>query len=231
MTRADLTTVTNDLLTVLTVNLFNDHTDTRELEQIIQRTRPDVLATQELGPKAARVLEKHYDHGLLRPQTDYNGMGLAAAFGVVAGELDTPDPRAITATMSPSSSDRSTDTLRFMSVRIPPPFFGEWVAPRRRYANTLIEHVKDHSGPLCLLGDLNSTPMWSAYRMLTRELQDGARQVRRLVPPRGATWPIFLPLLRIDHVLVRGISVMRTQTLFIRGSDHRGLLAEIEVFP
>jgi vancomycin resistance protein VanJ len=227
MTRADSSMMPNDRLTVLTANLFNDHADTAELERVIQRERPDLVATQELGPKAARVLEKHYDHGLLRPQTDFNGIGLAAAFEIVAEELGTPHPRAITAVATMGSSSRHS--MQFMSVRLPPPFFGTWVAERRRYAETLIDHVRIHQGPLCLLGDLNATPLWATYRVLRRELQDGARRARRLIFPRGATWPAPFPLLRIDHVLVRGLTVTRVKTLSIKGTDHRALLAELTI--
>jgi endonuclease/exonuclease/phosphatase (EEP) superfamily protein YafD len=38
-------------------------------------------------------------------------------------------------------------------------------------------------------------------------------------------------LLRIDHVLVRGLAAAETSVLPLRGSDHSALVADLELLP
>lgn len=213
-------------LAVLTANLFNDRTEPRAFDDLIRRTAPDIVAVQELGPECARVLEQHFDHGFLRPQVDYNGMGLATTVEVEAEEVDTPDPRPITAVAKPALANRS-DGLLLMSVRLPPPFSRRWVTTRGRYARTLAGIIDVHRGPICLAGDLNATPAWPVYRILVSGLSDGVRQARPSLLSRGATWPSRLPLFRIDHVLVRGLTVSHAEQVKISGTDHKGVLAHL----
>jgi vancomycin resistance protein VanJ len=39
----------------------------------------------------------------------------------------------------------------------------------------------------------------------------------------GFTWPAQAPVVRIDHVFVRGLDTTSTEVLPANGSDHRGL--------
>lgn len=215
-------------LTILTINLFNDRVNATALDQVLEETRPDVVAAQELGPAAAGVLERHFSHGYLRPQSDYDGMGLATNFVVEAEEMDTPAPRAIAANVAGDKGvGNGFARLRLMSVRLPPPLTRTWVRTRRRYTEILVEHSESHRGPLCMLGDLNATPWWPVYRILTHGLEDGARQGRRMLFPGGATWPAMFPILRIDHILTRGLTASRVVRIRVAGTDHRGLLADV----
>jgi vancomycin resistance protein VanJ len=197
-------------LTILTINLCNDRVNATALDQVLEETRPNVVAAQELGPAAARVLERHFSHGYLRPQSDYDGMGLATNFDVEAEEMDTPAPRAIAANVAGDKGVGSAFAgLLLTSVRLPPPLTRAWFRTRSRYTEILIEHSESHRGPLCMLGDLNATPWWPVYLILTDGLQDGARHRRRMVFPGGATWPAVFPILRIDHILTRGLTASR----------------------
>ena len=220
--------VTQTQLTILTINLFNDRVNATALDQVLEETRPDVVAAQELGPVAAGVLERHLSHGYLRPQSDYDGMGLATNFAVDAEEIDTPAPRAIAASIAGDKGvGRAFAGLKLMSVRLPPPLTRAWVRTRSRYTEILVEQSASHHGPLCMLGDLNATPWWPVYRILTQGLQDGARHGRRMVFPGGATWPAVFPILRIDHILTRGLTASRVVPIRVAGTDHKGLLADV----
>lgn len=60
--------------------------------------------------------------------------------------------------------------------------------------------------PVILLGDLNATPRYAAYKRLAAKLHDA----RKRAPgrPGAATFPSRLPMLRLDHVFISdGIAV------------------------
>lgn len=88
----------------------------------------------------------------------------------------------------------------------------------------------DCTGPAILCGDMNAVPRSQAYRRLTESFTDA----QRMLPGRKprATYPTRLPLLRLDHILlrggieVRGVEVVRTP-LARAASDHFPIYADL----
>lgn len=77
-------------------------------------------------------------------------------------------------------------------------------------------------GPLLLGGDLNTPPRGMVYRQLRRAFGPDAHALAG----RGPGWTFPGLLLRIDHVMARGLTPTRARVLPPAGSDHRPLLAE-----
>jgi endonuclease/exonuclease/phosphatase family metal-dependent hydrolase len=86
--------------------------------------------------------------------------------------------------------------------------------------------------PVVLCGDFNALPRSPVYRRLSRQLRDAQRALR-WTRPRG-TFPVQLPLMRIDHLFhspdlkVLGVSVPRT-SLTRLASDHLPLVVTLEL--
>ncbi len=118
------------------------------------------------------------------------------------------------------------------------------------HVHPVIQRMKDRRGQLrevlahldatprrrrALAGDLNSTPLWPAYRRLKSRFDDAAVEAARRIGRRpGRTWGPWagsVRLLRIDHVLVRGLIATETRVLPLRGSDHSALVADLELAP
>jgi endonuclease/exonuclease/phosphatase family metal-dependent hydrolase len=104
---------------------------------------------------------------------------------------------------------------------------------RRARARTIAElarfaeRERDRSGSdgAVLLGDLNATPGEKAMRALQDRWLDAWHG-----PGTGATWPLFVPLRRIDYVLVqlpRGWVVDACRRAPTLGSDHLGVIAHL----
>ncbi len=76
-----------------------------------------------------------------------------------------------------------------------------------------------------VIGDLNCTPFSSAYKRLCCGLTSATRFAR--------TWPAMLPVVSIDHILVRGLDVVRAGTWTAKpariASDHLPVYAELSV--
>jgi endonuclease/exonuclease/phosphatase family metal-dependent hydrolase len=84
--------------------------------------------------------------------------------------------------------------------------------------------------PLVLCGDLNFHPRTRAYRLLAAELRDAQLETSR----PAATFPSLWPVVRIDHIFVKGdIQVVAAETnrtrLAVRASDHLPLVAELRI--
>ena len=90
-------------------------------------------------------------------------------------------------------------------------------------------------GPQVVAGDFNATRDHRPFReLLGAGFVDCADASRNLSWP-GFTWPTaggMLPVMRLDHVLVsRTATVRMTRALRVPGTDHHGVLVDIEFTP
>ncbi|BFO14982.1 hypothetical protein SHKM778_13700 [Streptomyces sp. KM77-8] len=77
---------------------------------------------------------------------------------------------------------------------------------------------------MVLLGDLNGTMDDRALDGVT----SGLRSVQSEAGEGfGFTWPARFPVARIDHILVRGVTVASSRVLPATGSDHLPVAAGI----
>jgi endonuclease/exonuclease/phosphatase family metal-dependent hydrolase len=74
-----------------------------------------------------------------------------------------------------------------------------------------------------VVGDFNCTPLSRAYKQLCGGLRSATRYAR--------TWPASIPFAPIDHILVRGLEVVRAGTWTAKparvASDHLPVYAEL----
>jgi endonuclease/exonuclease/phosphatase family metal-dependent hydrolase len=90
----------------------------------------------------------------------------------------------------------------------------------------------DCTGPAILCGDLNTWPGSAPYRLFRRHLHDAQERTGYGWP--RSTFPARCPLLRIDHVFLRGgpavrrVQVPRTRLTRL-ASDHLPLIVEVSL--
>ncbi len=119
-----------------------------------------------------------------------------------------------------------TGAVRVLAAHVQSPRSGASRANQLSQLQQIAALAASTSGALILLADCNATPADPVWRQLCH----GAGLQR---PPWGwpATWPAWLgPFgLAIDHVLVRGVALGPLRTLEIPGSDHRGIIAVVQL--
>jgi hypothetical protein len=193
-----------------------------------------VVAAQELAPHQARVLEHLLPFGTLEPAGDHTGMGMALRESATLWRLPMGFRDACVAEIAMPAWDNYPDGVQIINVHLAAPHvlpLRQTLARRRAQIRGLAAHLDASHRPCALVGDLNSTPMWPAYRRLRARLSDGAVEVARQRGRRPtATWGPFpgLPrLLRIDHALVHGLRVLDVEVHPLPGSDHAALLADL----
>ncbi|HEY7703233.1 MAG TPA: endonuclease/exonuclease/phosphatase family protein [Acidimicrobiia bacterium] len=216
------------MLRVLTANVFNGHADAAAFGELLDRVAPDVVAAQELDPAVAAEIENRMHFGKLLPAHDYHGRGIGSLRPIEVEELEMPYRNALVGRLDDGTEVISAHLANPLVI---PPALGK----RRRQVEALVTHVLAAPARRVVVGDLNATPAWPAYKALNRVLTDGvADWAARLGREPERTWAYRYgarPMLRIDHALVSGLLVADASTYAVRGSDHLALVVDLEPVP
>lgn len=225
-----------DTLRVLTVNLWNDHTDAEAFGRLVAEHRPDVVCVQELASACAEALAAELPHGRLEPDEPYLGMGIATRHPVRMERIPLAYRDARVAWLDPQHWPGLSAPLEIVNAHVISP--GPWGPLRRRrirraQTRGLLEHID--AAPerrRVLLGDLNATPIWPVYRGIASRLEDAvARHARERGSRLTPTWPCWFgrPLLRIDHCFTSGLAVEQVEVVPLPGSDHAAVRVDLAV--
>ncbi len=215
-------------LRVVTANLFLGRVSASSASDLIERLRPDVLACQELVPTLAAAIGPMFVDGAIHREGHGLSIGLFLAEPARFGSVALASHHAVTARLSSG--------VEIITTHLPAPHtLPPWKTFKRRAADvaSLVAHLRSSpEQPRILLGDLNSSPSWPAYRRLREHLTDAPAAVALGNGHRPARtwgpWPGSPRLVRIDHVLSTGIRPVTTSVAAIPGSDHSAVIVDYE---
>jgi len=211
---------------ILTANVFFGRVSASTLEQLVERHSPDAMAVQELVPPLDTTLHSLFGYGAVAPRDEHLSIGLFSSRPMTFDQL----PLA----SHPALIGRLGEELEIIAVHLPAPqTLPPWTTFRLRgedVAALSAFFAQDSERGRILIGDLNSPPLWPAYRRLSRHLQDAPVLVTRRTGSRPArTWGPWVGsprLFRIDHVLVSGIRPQATSVVPLPGSDHSAVIVD-----
>lgn len=221
-------------LRVVTANLYVLNEMPEQAGRVLRALRPDVLVVPELdvdgleGLRAAGLLD---DLPFVMAPFDGRAetVGLLSRFPLRDQEVRRSGGRALPrATVAVGGRD-----LRLVGHHPFPPVHG-FERLWRESLSDLRRDVEATDLPVVVAGDLNADRDHAVFRRL---LDVGLRDAH---DERGRglvrTWPAVLPLLHLDHVLVRdgtaaGIGVADVSEERIPGSDHLAVVADLVVQP
>ena len=223
----------NERLRLLTANLANGRADARAFAELVETLAPDAVAVQELSPEQAEALAQVLPHGALAPARDHTGMGVALRHPGAIRRVPLPYRDAHVAEVAVGAPEPvELVNVHLLAPHARPPW---WTLRVRRGQVRGLEAYLDATPRRhrVVLGDLNATALWPAYRRLAARLADGAVEAARhnghRVQPTWGPGARTPRLLRIDHVLVSGLSVEGFRVVAIRGSDHSAVVADVSV--
>ena len=158
-------------------------------------------------------------------------MGIATRHPVVVDSLHLGARAGWVARLDPRDWPDLTQSLDVFNVHLTNPVDFPWRASRdeRRGQIAQIAAVvgqRDCAG--VVIGDMNASPAWTEYKLLSEIGRDAAR----VTGTEHRTWSHFLSgprLLRIDHAFTIGVRPITTSVARVRGTDHRALVVDIEV--
>lgn len=214
---------------LVTVNLLGGRGSPADLERFLTEFAPDVVCGQEVGHDAARILERRFPHGRVMPDFGARGKALVAQFPISVEAIDLPFRPGLGTVLTGCSE---LEDVTLLSVHLANPIDPYSGVRTRRKQLTALEPSIVRSGPILLVGDLNATPSWPAYRRLRRNLEDLVEDWSvRSGQPEPLTWskrPGGRPLLRIDHILGRGVAASHVEVSRLEGVDHLAVVADLE---
>lgn len=231
---ADLPTGTQPRLRVVTANLYVLNPSSEAAGRVLRDLRPDVLVVPELseagleGLRTAGLLDD-LPHSVVRFDSREETVGL----------FSTRPLRDVT-TRSAGGRDlpRATVVVDGVAVRVVTAHPLPPLPVLERLWRASLQDLADESErvelPLVVAGDLNADRDHALFRgLLDTGLRDAHDSVGRGL---ARTWPSGLPLLHLDHVLVRDgdaarLAVTRVRERRVPGSDHRAVVADLAVLP
>lgn len=219
--------------TLVTANLLHDRGDPEAFRALIETVGPDIVVAQELGTGCADVLTEHYPYHRLRPAHDFTGRGIASRMPAEFGDIAMPVREATWAMVMFGSQ-----LLRLVGMHLVNPIeFPQWRSVRHRgkQLEALFEWTDraDDDVPLVVAGDMNASPSWPAYRMMSERwtdlVIDATSAVGRSPEPTWGWRPGWPRMLRIDHVFGMGVHATGARVKPISGSDHHAVIVDLEL--
>ncbi len=189
----------------------------------------DLLSVQEVDARwnAALVegLSDLYPYQLVRIGDDNYGLALFSRSPLEdASVFDLSGLPALRTTVLVNS-----ERVLVLAVHLRSPESSSDLDQRNSQWAALADLVNNASGPVTVIGDLNTVPWDDAARRF-----NASTSMTWGPCPLAATWPSIggTALIPLDHVLVSpSIGILRPHTFFIPGSDHLGLFASIVIGP
>lgn len=213
----------------MTANLWSWHCDPAGLATALEQHDPDVLAVQELHWNTAPVIERHFRYHRLDPDHATLGTGIAARRAFTVERLPVTYRGGWIATLDSPTWSNLSAPVQVLNMHFANPVGWPWwqsYRVRRRQLSILTGHIETTQSAAVIAGDFNASPAWPLYRDLARRLTDAAVDA----DTEERTWRfrgLGRPLLRIDHVLLRGGRGVQTWTVDVPGADHLALVADV----
>jgi endonuclease/exonuclease/phosphatase (EEP) superfamily protein YafD len=222
---------------VLTINVYVGAADLTEVQRVVQQNHVDLLAVQEVLPETADRLTSGLRTTLpyLLPSNPEYPAGTVIwsrwPISVLEPSLGVGREISRSVLQVPGAVPVTVTGVHTVS-----PGRGR-IALWNQDLQSLVQASTRTAGAQLMLGDFNASRDHRPFRRLLQTgLVDGAEAVRTL-PWRGVTWPANkrrMPVaVRLDHVLVTPttIGVRALRVVEVPGTDHRGVLADLEFAP
>ncbi|MCX5690075.1 MAG: endonuclease/exonuclease/phosphatase family protein, partial [Planctomycetota bacterium] len=231
-------------LTLMSINLFFGNDDIASIKTSIEHDDPDVILLQEYTPQAAAkldpLLRDRYPHVL-----DFSRDG---AFGQAIFSrkpfIGRPDPFPHQNPLNEPSLPPDTVAYNQPQIRVvvevggrevmiqnthlPAPVSLQFFRDQRVWIQWLIQQAQAQSRPIIYAGDFNATQQSTELAALRQAGLTSALDTSGT--GRCATWPHqhwlkYVPGVRIDQFMSRGITCEWAHTGFPTGSDHLPIVA------
>ncbi|MFY9264143.1 MAG: endonuclease/exonuclease/phosphatase family protein [Solirubrobacterales bacterium] len=228
VTADDQPNARGEIITLMSVNMLAGRADAREIVELVRGRDVDILSLQELTPEAVAALrraglERTLAHGLDESRYAVAGAGLWSRERLRRGAPT--DPRWWSAPEGVIEKLK----LRVRAVHPRPPISPEAEPVWRANIAAMPTADPKDSELRIIAGDFNAT---LDHRVLRRLIDRGYTDAAEAAG-KGLirTWPSSgWPSLTIDHVLVdRRIAVRGFDVFTVSGSDHRALIARLQL--
>jgi endonuclease/exonuclease/phosphatase (EEP) superfamily protein YafD len=224
-------------LRVMTANIYFGLGDANTLAATAKASA-DVLAVQELTPESvqrlsAASLDKTFPYHALDARPGASGVGMWSRYPITSSKRIADFELAMVSARIKVEGVQVDPTVLVAHMSGPwPQPIDDWRADMKHMQGTMSELAKSvGAGCAIVAGDFNSTPDMREFRsLLDGGFQDASEQAgagfNRTYPANSRLNP---PVIAIDHVLTFQCAATSAETTALRGSDHLGLISNVEV--
>ncbi|MBX2859801.1 MAG: endonuclease/exonuclease/phosphatase family protein [Vampirovibrio sp.] len=215
-------------LKVLQANVLYVSDKPQAALQLIEETKPDIAALQELTTPVAEILPQltsTYPYQLSFPREDAFGIAVVSRYPLTDVKI-TPLGKLKLPMLIATVTVKGQPVSLVVAHPIPPTSQSNY-EDRNLYLKALGNMIDQEQQNMVLMGDLNNTPWTPSFHQLLEETGLHDSQMGFGVQP---SWPSDGPFLQIpiDHVLVsQGVQIDSRRTVKISGSDHLAVVAEL----
>jgi endonuclease/exonuclease/phosphatase (EEP) superfamily protein YafD len=214
-------------LRVLALNTWHQQTDVDQMTRYLQSAAADVVVLSELGSDKQAMLDAlraTYPHQVSCAQQWPCSMALLSRFPITDASAERrvigvpPVVRARIAVQQPGVPE-----ITVIGTHIHRPSRNPWRHVQQLQA--LAQIVRGVAGPVIVAGDFNAGPWSQGFQTF---LRDAGLSRHALLAPTWPAWPIKLPQVALDHVLVsNALNVTDGGTGPAVGSDHLPVWANV----
>ncbi|MFJ8434878.1 endonuclease/exonuclease/phosphatase family protein [Kitasatospora sp. NPDC094019] len=213
--------------TVVSHNVNEDNPDPGRTARALAGSGADVVAVEELARGAQETFRRELASAYAFAEV-HGGVALWSKYPLkdVEPVEIMPWTRAVRATVVTPKGPVALYTAHLASVRVLPEA-GFTTFARNEAAGRLAAAVeREPLSRVVVVGDFNGSFDDAALRPLTGPLRSAQREAG---DGFGFTWPASLPVVRIDQILVKGITARSAWTLPDTGSDHLPVAASLKL--
>lgn len=232
VTSEGLPNTTDKYARIMTLNTKQGAADAGKIVETVKTEHVEILALQEvsmglLSQLSDAGIANYLPYSVAAQQTWHDNGGVNVLYSAAPMENVKDNLIPVESSSVPAATmDFAGTKVRFGSVH---PF-----SPRPRnqglWNRSLdsLAQLQHYDNLYVLMGDFNSTWDHASFRYLlgSRFLDSGQQAGEGL----HMTYPAMLPIVEIDHIVHdKGVAVGDLETKYIPGSDHRALLATLEM--
>lgn len=220
---------------VLSSNLRYGRADPGEFVKLA-RNSADVVTVSELTAEAVQRfygagMGDEFPHSMLFPAPNAGGNGIWSRYPLTPISPTRYWNSGMVAARVQISGVLIEPAVASVHITSPMASFESWrngvTATTSRLVG-LADAVGD--GAVIAAGDFNSTPDLRQFRdLIANGYRDAVRSAGVGFTPTFPSDTVLPPVIAIDHVLARRANVTSVRSVDVRGSDHRALLATVEV--
>lgn len=224
---------------VLASNLRYGRADATEFVTLAKR-EADLISAVELTPEAVERftqagIESDFPYSYLKPGPGPGGIGIWSRYPV--SPVTAPGHRAVSMPAVRVAIPGLPAKPLLAAVHVMSPLAGDentiadWNQGMAGAKAQLTNFARE-AGPAGVIigGDYNSTSNMRQFRdLLTNGYRDAVEETGAGFGPTFKADIALPPVITIDHILTRNAGVSSVRTITITGSDHRALLATIQL--
>lgn len=240
-------------LTVMTYNVLGPHDFSDPIIEVIRAVDADVVCLQEVNPRLAEALRvelaEAYPYQILEPAEGVSGLGTISRYALSPVDEKLPLKWVgVPQVLALDFEGTAVTLVNFHAISLrffPLSEVNRNFEYRQAQAQVLADFAERTPGPLIFAGDANTTPLSTAYQILTQgPLRDAFREagfgfghtfpgsdLPASLRPHIEGWYVPQWMARIDYVFVSPHWTVLSAAVapFDGVSDHRGVVAVLSI--